>query len=105
MKNVNQESNSSRLRTENSIGDMVHTFKILNDAKECSDHISRLAAICMSLNEDTGNEYEKEFSKVVKDLVPWEIKLYKHKTEKKLYTVKDFPDWLPRTDESKKTFI
>lgn len=79
---------------------MVHTFKILNDAKECSDHISRLAGICLSLNEDTGIQYDQDYSKEIKNPIPWDNKLYKNKTGKNQYTIKDFPDWLPKNDES-----
>jgi hypothetical protein len=86
--------------SDKELGDMVHTFKILNDAKECSDHISRLAGICLSLNEDCGIQYEQDFSKECKNPIPWDNKLYKHKSSKNNYTVKDFPDWLPKNDES-----
>jgi hypothetical protein len=94
------EKKFTRVDSKKEISDMVHTFKILNDAKECSDHISRLAGICLSLNEDTGIDFEQDFSKNLRESIPWDIKLYQGKTSKNVFTVKDFPEWLPKNDES-----
>jgi hypothetical protein len=84
---------------------IVHAFQIMNDTKECADHISRLAGICLSLNEDTTMEFEQEFSQVVKNPLPWDDEHYYQKTKMKTYTNKDFPEWLPKNDESNRVNI
>lgn len=86
------------------INDMVYAQNILNNAIECSDHISRLAGICLSLNQDDGIEFEQEFSKSVNIPLPWDDEHYNQKSKIQIFTNKDFPDWLPRNDESINNF-
>lgn len=96
-----QGNNLARYDSKKELGDLIFTIDRINQEKEFSDHISRLTGMCLSLNEDTGIDYETEFSKIVNEPVPWDGKQYKAKSSKINYTIKDFPDWLPKNDESK----
>ena len=89
-----------RCDTRKDINDMVHSQRSLNNAIECSDHISRLAGMCLSINQDTGYEFEIEYSKCENKALPWDIEIYNQKTKMQLFTNKDFPEWLPKNDDS-----
>lgn len=93
LKHINQVK-KIRHSSTTLLPDLVNTFALLNKEMKTADYFYQFIALSLTIDEDKEYDMDPVYIHKVKEPLPWDLNFYNDKSDFKLYTQRNIPEWL-----------